>query len=127
VPNSILRDAYGLEPEITARQVTVLDYVAAQNGVTQTAIVQATGIDRSTTATMVHEMVKRGLLARKRSKTDARAYAVMISGDGRAALKAARPKIAKADRRALSQLSNDERLALIAALDAIVMPDRDDT
>ena len=112
-----LADAYDLGA-LTARQFTVLEYVTAQDGVTQTAIVQATGIDRSTIAVMVREMVKRGFLARKRSKTDARAYAVMISDAGRAALKAARPKIA-ADRKILAQLSNDQHLALIAALDAI--------
>ena len=113
-----LADVYDLGA-LTARQFTVLEYVTAQDGVTQTAIVQATGIDRSTIATMIAQMIKRGLVARKRSRSDARAYFVAITDAGRAALKTAKPKIAKADREAMSQLNKNQRLVLIAALDAI--------
>jgi DNA-binding MarR family transcriptional regulator len=113
-----LADSYDLG-ELTARQFTILEHVAAQGGESQTAIVNATGIDRSTIATMIAQMTKRGLIARKRSRTDARAYVVAITDTGRAALKTARPKIAKADREAMSQLNENQRLTLIAALDAI--------
>ena len=113
-----LAGAYDLG-ELTARQFTILEYLTTQDGVTQTTIVKATDIDRSTIATMIAQMAKRGLVARKRSRTDARAYVVAITDAGRAALKTAKPKIAKADREAMSQLNKDQRFALIAALDAI--------
>ena len=115
-----LADAYGLEPDLTARQYAILSYLAEQHGVSQTVIVDATGIDRSTTATMTAQMVKRGLVHRKRSRTDGRAYVVSITDAGRTALKVAKPKVAKVDRQAMSHLNHGQRLALIAALDALV-------
>jgi MarR family transcriptional regulator, temperature-dependent positive regulator of motility len=113
-----LAEAYELD-ELTARQFTILEHLATQDGVSQTAIVMATGIDRSTMATMIAQMTKRGFVARKRSRTDARAYVVAITTAGRDALKTARPKIAKADRKVMSRLDDSQRVALITALDAI--------
>ena len=59
------------------------------------------------------------LIQRKRSRTNTRAYVVSLTAAGWTALKMAKPKIAKADRKALSALNEDLRLALLAALDTI--------
>ena len=76
---------------LTPRQFVVLVAVGDAEGLTQTDLVNRTGIDRSTLADMVARMIDRGLLTRKRTKEDARANSVRLSAAGRRALKAAEP------------------------------------
>jgi len=70
----------------------VLEAVAARSGLTQTDLVKATGIDRSTLADLVARMTTKGLLERERSTLDARAKAVRLSPEGEAALLTIDPK-----------------------------------
>ena len=51
----------------TPRQFAVLQAVANADGLSQTAIMQATGIDRSGTAELVRRLVSGGLLQRRRT------------------------------------------------------------
>ena len=82
---------------LTQRQFAVLEAVAAKAGLTQTDLVRATGIDRSTLADLVTRMTAKGLLERERSTLDARAKAVRLSPEGAARLEAARPQVEAAD------------------------------
>lgn len=52
-----LFDAETRGSDLTPRQLTVLIAVEADDGATQTALVAATGIDRSTLADMVARMI----------------------------------------------------------------------
>lgn len=112
------------EGAITQRQFAVLTAVDADEGLTQTGLVRATGIDRSTLADMVARMIAKGLLARERSATDGRANTVRLTDEGRSALEAAAPKVVEADERILAPLSGKQRdsflktLALLAAAEA---------
>ena len=63
----------------TPRQFEVLHTVAKNEGLSQTDLVQHTGIDRSTLADMIARMIKKGLLSRQRTKADARANSVSLS------------------------------------------------
>lgn len=104
---------------LTQRQFAVLEAVSHRSGLTQTDLVRATGIDRSTLADLVARMTTRGLLDRERSTIDARAKAVRLSEAGQAALDAARPRVEAADRRILALLPKGKRdgfLALLADL-----------
>jgi len=101
---------------VTQRQFAVLTAVAENEGLTQTDLVRATGIDRSTLADLVARMLSKGLLARERSATDARANTVRLSEAGRAALEAARPKVEAADRRILSMLPGTKRQGFLKVL-----------
>ncbi|KAK0351202.1 hypothetical protein LTR94_025905, partial [Friedmanniomyces endolithicus] len=87
----------------------VLEAVAARSGLTQTDLVKATGIDRSTLADLVARMTTKGLLERERSTLDARAKAVRLSPDGEAALLAARPRVEAADKRIMGLLPKSKR------------------
>ena len=69
--------------DLTARQYAILRVVANSNSLTQTAIVEATGIDRSTVAEMTRRLVEKGLVHRRRTRSDARAYAVRLTHAGR--------------------------------------------
>ena len=69
--------------DLTARQYAILRAVSQSEGLTQTAIVEVTGIDRSTLAEMTLRLAKKGLLQRRRTRRDARAYAVRLTDAGR--------------------------------------------
>ena len=103
---------------ITQRQFAVLTAVAGNEGLTQTDLVKATGIDRSTLADMVARMIAKGMLERERSSVDARANVVRLSEQGRAELDAARPRVEAVDRRILNLLPGGKRDSFIKALSA---------
>lgn len=93
----------------TQRQFAVMEAVSVKEGLTQTDLVKATGIDRSTLADLVSRMTAKGLLTRERSTLDARAKAVSLSPEGQALLDAARPKVEAADRRIMGLLPKGKR------------------
>lgn len=101
---------------VTQRQFTVLAAAAAHDGATQNDLVRATGIDRSTLADLVARMLAKGLLARERSATDARANTVRLSDAGRAALDVAAGSAAQADARLLALLAPKKRDSLLKTL-----------
>lgn len=101
---------------VTQRQFAVLAAVAAHEGLTQTDLVRSTGIDRSTLADLVARMIGKGLLARRRSTADARANTVSLTETGRAALEAAKPRVAAADARILKLLPTRKRDAFLGVL-----------
>lgn len=103
---------------LTQRQFAVLTAVAANEGCTQTDLVKATGIDRSTLADMVARMIAKGLLERERSAVDARANTVRLTDQGRADLEAAAPRVAAADRRILAFLPRGKRDSFLNVLRA---------
>ena len=106
--------------DLTPRQYAVLVVLAQHENASQTDIVNATGIDRSTLADIVKRLVDRGLLARKRSKLDARAYAVKLTAAGQAALKSTAPVALRVEDALLKALPSTHRAAIIDALAAIV-------
>jgi len=63
--------------------------------------VDATGIDRSTLADVVRRLSKKGLLQRRRTREDARAYAVKLTDEGRRVLRGAEPLAKQVDERVL--------------------------
>jgi DNA-binding MarR family transcriptional regulator len=104
---------------LTQRQFAVLEAVSQKSGLTQTELVRATGIDRSTLADLVSRMTTKGLLDREKSTLDARAKAVRLSEQGQAALDAARPRVEAADKRIMTLLPKSKRdgfLNLLAEL-----------
>ena len=114
---------------LTQRQFAVLEAVSQKSGLTQTDLVRATGIDRSTLADLVTRMTTKGLLDRVTSTVDARAKAVSLSAAGQAALDDARPKVETADKRILALLPKGKRegfLDLLAELagEADAAPDK---
>ena len=95
--------------ELTKQQFTLLAALEHNEGVSQTALVDITGIDRSTLAEMVRRMLERGLLSRERTEEDQRANAVAISQSGRKALRAARTASERAEKALLDALPPVER------------------
>lgn len=106
--------------ELTARQYAVLLTVAHNEGLSQTDLVLRTGVDRSTLADIVRRMLKKGLLQRRRTKDDARAYAVKLTEEGWRVLRAAEPMVKRADEKILSTLPQRQREQFLADLLTIV-------
>jgi DNA-binding MarR family transcriptional regulator len=105
--------------ELTKQQYLVLCALEQHEGVSQTALVEATGIDRSTLAEMVRRILDRSLLSRKRTEEDARANAVAITPAGRKILKAARLAAERAERTLLEPLAPPDRSRFIKYLSLI--------
>ena len=106
--------------DLTPRQFAVLAVLERLQTASQTAIVNETGIDRSTLADIVKRLVARGLIARRRSKADARAYAVRLTPAGREALKSARPASDRVESRILRMLPQSRRDTFVDSLSLLV-------
>jgi DNA-binding MarR family transcriptional regulator len=106
--------------DLTPRQYAVLVAVSVNEGVSQTHLVEKTGVDRSTLADIVRRMLKKGLLQRRRTKDDARAYAVKLTDEGWRVLKAADPLAKRVDDRILAALPGQQRERFLQDLSAIV-------
>jgi DNA-binding MarR family transcriptional regulator len=106
--------------DLTPRQFAVLVCVAQNPDVSQTGLVEQTGVDRSTLADVVRRLVKKGLLQRKRTREDARMYAVRLTTKGQNALNSVKPLATKVDQRILAALRADQRGGFIDALGEIV-------
>src|ERR1700742_1380894 len=105
--------------ELTKQQFTLLAALEHNDGVSQTALVEITGIDRSTLAEMVRRMLEKGLLSRERTEEDQRANAVAISPAGRKALRGARNAADRAERALLEALPLPDRQKFVKALSQI--------
>src|SRR5438128_3885796 len=99
--------------ELTKQQFTVLAALEYNEGVSQTALVEMTGIDRSTLAEMVRRMLERGLISRERTEDDMRANAVAITQAGRKGLRSARGASDRAERALLETLPAGERMKFV--------------
>lgn len=102
--------------ELTQRQFAVLCAVHDAEGLTQTQLVQATGIDRSTLAELVSRMAAKGLLLREKAEGDGRANAVRFTDAGRALYQTAIDGARAADEAILSALPKNKRASFAEAL-----------
>ncbi len=107
--------------DLTPRQYAVLLTVAGNEGLSQTQLVDKTGIDRSTLADIVRRMLKKGLLQRRRTREDARAYAVKLTEEGWRVLKIVEPIAREVDQTIVAALTGEDRGRLIELLNTIVV------
>lgn len=108
------------DSDLTPRQYAVLLTVASNEGLSQTQLVDKTGIDRSTLADVVRRMLKKGLLQRRRTREDARAYAVRLTDEGWRLLRLVEPIAREVDNTIISTLSSEERQQFLTLLGTIV-------
>ena len=104
---------------LTPRQFIILLTVADANGLRQADISAATGIDRSSITDLLKRLVANGWLQRRRSKRDARAYAVRLTPEGRRVLARGIPAASATEQALLSSIAPAERKTFVAALTVI--------
>lgn len=102
--------------DLTLRQFALLAAVGEQAGQTQTDLVRATGIDRSTLADMIGRMEDRGLVVRDKAEADRRAKSVTLTAQGRSVLNSAAPSAVAADRALMAALPASKQGGLVSAL-----------
>lgn len=105
--------------DMTLRQVAVLADIAQYPGSSQTAVCARTKIDRSTLADIVRRVVDAGYVSRRRTKQDARTYAIEITPAGSKALKDALRAREKAEAMIEARLPATTHKALVRALEDI--------
>lgn len=108
------------DTDLTPRQYAVLLTVAQNEGLSQTQLVERTGVDRSTLADIVRRMLKKGLLQRRRTKEDARAYAVRLTDEGWRVLNICEPVVKRIEQRILDALPEGNRNQFLEDLSVII-------
>lgn len=106
---------------VTLRQSVVLAAIAEEEGRSQSELVKATGVDRSTLADMIARMERKGLVTRMKSAGDARAKAVSLTETGRKKLEEALPAMRGVDEALSEALPRGRRLAFREMLGALAM------
>ncbi len=106
--------------DLTARQYVILVTVAQKDGASQQDIIDATGIDRSTVSQIMQTMIRKGLLKRRRTKEDARAYAITLTEYGRDVLKAAEEIVTGVDEALIAALPATRAKTFIDNLRSII-------
>ncbi len=101
---------------LTPRQFTILVAVDRHASASQTDLVRATGVDRSTLADIVRRLVEAGFLHRRRSRDDARAYVVRLTPKAESLLQELSGKARSAEQDLLVAVSPEDRSQLIALL-----------
>lgn len=104
---------------LTVRQFVVLSIVSGEENLSQNLICEKTGIDRSTMADIVKRLVTRGWLSRRRSRRDARMYAIRLTDSGRGELERATPVAVSVDTEIVSGLNSKQRQDLNQGLKRI--------
>lgn len=129
VPGHLLRRAQQRAVELyveevgedgpTPQQFAVLLNVFQNPGMSQTALVQASAIDRSTLTEILRRMVARGLISRARAKRDQRTNALRLTPDGESVLFAAFDAAERAQARILDPIAPVQRGAAMQILAAL--------
>jgi DNA-binding MarR family transcriptional regulator len=105
---------------LTARQYVVLVTVANQSGSSQQDIIDRTGIDRSTVSQVVQTLTRKGLLKRRRTRQDARAYAIWLTPYGEEVLTASEPVVSRIDAALIAALPAQRAAAFVETLRIII-------
>jgi DNA-binding MarR family transcriptional regulator len=101
---------------LTPRQYVVLAMLEGREGDSQTDIVRATGIDRSTMAELVKRLLAAGYVRRQRSKTDARVKVVRLTDTGRKVLGSSRAAATLTEERLFAPVAASQRARFLAQL-----------
>lgn len=105
---------------LTLSQHFVLSAIEKNEGASQTALVAASGIDRSTLSGILERLQKQGFITRKRVRTDARIYAVKITEGGKLQLDKARVAVETAEQKLLAAIPPNHISNLLQQLQSIV-------
>lgn len=115
-----LYSAESSSSDLTLRQLAILTAISQNDDLSQTDLVTRTGIDRSTVAGIVSRLISKGLLERRRSPLDGRAYCVKLSKRGLKAIAGADRLYARIEKKLLSGIPASEAQQFVSTLKAIL-------
>lgn len=109
------------ELSITPSQLAVLSVVKEVRGIDQMEVSRLAGLDRFTTALVVTNLTKRGLMMRERRANDRRCYGLTISVAGQKLLGRVRERAERTQARLVSPFTGSEQKALTQLLSRLVV------
>ena len=110
------------DESLTPRQKAALVTVYQNPGLNQNALSELLFMDRNTVADMVRRLVASGLLSRRPSLDDQRAYELSLSKAGAALLNRVMPRDAVVERRVLERLPEEYRALFLKCLRLLAEP-----
>ncbi len=114
------------DSDLTLRQLAILTAISRQEDLSQTDLVNLTGIDRSTVAGIVSRLIGKGLLERKRSPVDGRAYCVRLSKRGAKAIAGADRLYSRVEKKLLASVPTAEANQFVSTLKTILSAHAED-
>jgi len=105
---------------LTPREWGVLSTLVESGPLTQIQLATGLVIDRTAMVYLIDDLEQAGLVQRVRSADDRRAFAIHLTGDGRALQRKAAAQMSKAARTLLEPLDTEEQAALRALLGRVV-------
>jgi DNA-binding MarR family transcriptional regulator len=106
--------------DLTLRQLAIMTAISREENLSQTDLVTITGIDRSTVAGIVSRLIRKGLLERRRSPVDGRAYCVRLSKRGIKAVAGADRLYTRIEKKLLSGVPAAEANQFVSTLKSIL-------
>ncbi|MDT0305239.1 MarR family winged helix-turn-helix transcriptional regulator [Streptomonospora wellingtoniae] len=97
---------------VNVKQQAALTVLSEEGPMTQQELGHRLGIDRTTIVNVVDGLDDRGLVERRRSPTDRRAYLLTLTPPGRDTRKQGRRRVAAAEERLLDELDEPDRALL---------------
>lgn len=105
--------------DITPGQFGVLILIKENEGLSQSDLGAAVGIDRSTMVAVIDRLESRGLVVRAPSPNDRRSYALRLSPEGERLMDDLIPRVQAHDQSMVKDLTTEERRLLIDFLGRI--------
>jgi len=102
--------------KITPGQFGVLALIGANDGLSQSALARALGIERSTMVAVIDGLQTRGLVDRRASETDRRSNELSLTPKGRALTDKLGPMVEDHEARMAEGLDADEKAILVDLL-----------
>lgn len=107
------------EDKITPGQFGVLALIVSNDGISQSAVARALGVERSTMVAIIDGLQDRGLVIREPSKIDRRSNALRLSDKGRQVYDHSLHLAHLGDAKTMAALSEDEAAQLLALLQKV--------
>jgi len=102
--------------QISPGQFGVITLIAANPGLSQSALARAVGIERSTMVAVIDVLESRSLVERRPSPVDGRSYALVLSSKGTNMFEQLKPMVLEHEKRVAANLNPEERFQLLRIL-----------
>ncbi len=121
--SSFVRECQG---QITPPQFSALTLVASAPGIDTMDVSRAIGLDRTTSALVVGNLVKSGWVARSPDPVDRRRWHLHITASGKAMIRHIRPAAERSEKSLLSVFGQKDQQRLVKLLERFVSSFNDD-
>jgi len=104
------------EKQITPGQFGLLVKIKHNQGISQTGLAKAVGVERSTLGETIDRFEKRNLVERRKHETDRRAYALFLTAEGEQFLESIMPIVFAHEKKVARFFTEPEKAVLLELL-----------